>query len=109
MHKAGEACDCPGHAKGAQGQGCPMLDAKKAGVTAKVEQTERGAVIRLEGPQGNVKARDEARASAQRVANLMEEGCPHATKPGMEKATKAPPAGAKTAKPPPAAGTTKGG
>jgi hypothetical protein len=78
MHAAGEACDCPGHAGGGHaGKACPMNEAKQAGVTARVEETDRGAVIRLEGPQGNTQARDQARKVARHVAQMAEKGCPH--------------------------------
>lgn len=75
--------DCPMHAEGgahAHGGkgGCPMMAAKQAGVKAKVEETDRGAVIRLEGPKGNTQARDEARKIGRHVAKMTEEGCPHA-------------------------------
>jgi hypothetical protein len=81
-HAGGEACECPGHGgkMGAHAMGCPMMKAKEAGVKAKVEETEYGAKIHLEGPRGDTKARDEARASARRMAKMMEEGCPHAMK-----------------------------
>jgi len=100
MHAEGKTCNCPGHAEGKRHMhGCPMMAAKQAGVQAKVEDTDRGAVIRLEGPKGNTQARDEARKVARHVAKMTEEGCPHA-------GHGAPPAGTEAT---PGKQTSKGG
>jgi len=77
MHGAEGACpaDCPMHGQGGC-PACPMKEARDAGVTAVVEETERGALIRIEAPAGDEAARDAARRVAQRTALMLERGCP---------------------------------
>ena len=88
MHAEGGCpADCPMHAEGAcpMGAACPMMKAREAGATATVEETDRGALIRIEAPAGDSVARDEARKAAQRIAVMLERGCPAAKGKAAEK------------------------
>ncbi len=72
MHQGDGTAACPGAAMG----GCPVMDLGQAGATVQVEETDRGAVIRIDAPQGDQQARDQVRDAAELLAQRMEQGCP---------------------------------
>lgn len=83
----GEECPCP-HCPGAEGGACPMMRAHRslqralqAGATLTTENTEDGAIIRLEAPRGEQEAVLDAQQAARLFSEMMRggeasEGCP---------------------------------
>lgn len=65
----GSAHACP------MGKSCPMHRLPE-GTRAIVEETELGAVVRLEAPSNDEAAVEATRQAARRFATMVEEGCP---------------------------------